>query len=224
MATDSEVGELRDWLEKLFGQVHRMRIDQQIWENVQQIIEQNPKLHVPSHFYSWMQDMYVSGIAMSIRRQVDNDTRTMSFCRFLKRITGDPSVVSRRRYRALYKDGDGPVEQLKSFGLLEKTVNDTYDRVVGANKPQPTADDIQKEIDDLANVAGRFVDFANQVIAHDDQTKPANLPTFGEVDAVIAYMETLVQRYAQLFEAAHRSMSVNFQYDWRAIFRTPWIP
>jgi len=171
-----------------------------------------------------MQDLYVSGIAMAIRRQLDDDTRTMSFYRFLKRIKADPSVVSRKRYRALYKDGDPVVKRLKSFGLLEKTVNDTYDRFVGSGKSQPTADDVQAEIDDLQKAAQNFVAFANQVVAHDDETKPTVLPTFAEVDAVISYMEKLVQRYAQLFEATHRSMSLNFQYDWQVIFRVPWIP
>jgi len=224
MATDGEVQELRDWLEQLFQQVRQLRIDEHIWEETQKVIAANPKLQQPSHFYAWMQDMYVSGIAMAIRRQLDDDTRTMSFYRFLKRLKGDPSAISRKRYRALYKDGDPPVEQLKRTGLLDQTVNRAYDRLVGAGKPQPDASDIQQEIDDLKRVATRFVDFANQVVAHDDQTKPTALPTFGEVNDVISYMEKLIQKYVTLLEAAHRSVDLNFQYDWQAIFRTPWIP
>jgi hypothetical protein len=224
MATEEEIIELRRWVEDLFANVRQLRIDQHIWDEVQTIIASNPNLHRPSHFYQWMQDMFVSGIAMGIRRQLDDDTRTRSFYRFLKRIKGDPSLVSRKRYRGLYKDGDPTVEQLKRYGLLERTVNDTYDRLVGAGKPQPSAEDIQEEIEALQRVSTKFVAFANQVIAHDDRTKPTELPRFLDVDRAITALEQLVQRYAQLFEAAHRSVDLNFQYDWRAIFRVPWIP
>ena len=224
MATDAEVAELRDWLEQLFRQVRQLRIDQHIWEEVQGIIRDNAQIHQPSHFYAWMQDMYVSGIAMAIRRQLDDDTRTMSFYRFLKRIKGDPGAVSRKRYRALYTETDAVVQQLKSFGLLEKTINSTYDSFVGEGKPQPAADDIEAQIQELQKVASRFVSFANKVVAHDDQAKPTTLPTFDEVDVVVKYLEKLIQHYVQLMNAAHRAMDLNFQYDWKAIFRVPWIP
>jgi len=224
MATDAEVMEVRDWLEMLAGQVRQMRMDQHIFHEVQEIIATNTELHKPSHFYTWLQDMYVAAIAMAIRRQLDDDARTMSFYRFLKRLKGDPSSVSRRRYRALYSDDNSFVMQLKTTGLLEQYVNDAYDELVGAGKAQPLADDIELEIVELRQVADRFVGFANQVVAHDDRTKPSDLPTFGEVDDVISYMEKLLQRYIQLLEATHAAMDLNFQYDWKAIFRVAWLP
>jgi hypothetical protein len=224
MATDAEVADLKLWLRNLFDQVRQLRKYEHIWNGVQDVIHGNPAIQQPNHFYMWMQDMYVSGVAMAIRRQLDDDTRTMSSFRFLKRLKGDPSAVSRKRYRALCKDGDPVVERLKSMGLLDSTVNSTYDSLVGAGKAQPSADDIQAEIDALADVAEHFVSFANKVIAHDDQTKPTVLPTFAEVHDVITYMEKLVQRYAQLLEASHWSMDLNFAYEWKEIFRVPWIP
>jgi hypothetical protein len=213
MATDAEVAELREWIDKLFGQVRQLRIDQYIWEEVQKIIASNSDLHKPSHFYAWMRDMYVSGVAMAIRRQLDDDTRTMSFYRFLKRIKGDPSTVSRRRYASLYTDGEP-----------SGYVTASYDNVVGEGKAQPSSDDVQGEIDELKRVACRFVDFANQVVAHDDQNRPESLPTFAEVDTVISYLEGLSQRYLQLLKATHRSVELNFQYDWKTIFRVAWLP
>jgi hypothetical protein len=61
-------------------------------------------------------------------------------------------------------------------------------------------------------------------IAHHDVTKPKKLPTFGEVEKVISYLEELIQHYSQLLEATYVAMDLNFQYDWRAIFRVRWIP
>ena len=224
MATDAEIAELRNWLERLTGQVRQLRIDQHIFDEVQKMIAGNPALHRPSHFYQWVIDMYVSGMAMAIRRQMDDDSRTMSLYRFLRRLKGDPSVVSRRRYRALYTDNNIFVRQLKNAGLLDEHVNSTYDKIVGAGKAQPASEDLEAEIDRLRELTGRFVEFANRVIAHDDSMKPSALPTFGEVDEVVCYMEDLVQKYIQLFEAAHHIMDLNFQYDWKAIFRVAWLP
>jgi len=224
MATDAEVAELKKWLEQLFGQVRQLRIDQYIFHEVQRVIAANPAIQKPSHFYAWMTDNYVAGMAMAIRRQVDDGSTTMSFVRFLKRLKGDPSAVSRKRYRALYTDDSSVVKQLKPLGVLEETINKTYDKLVGAGLQQPTADQIQAEIDELHAKTASFAVFANKVIAHDDTVKPTTLPTFGEVDTIVTYLEGLVQRYIQLFEAAHQSMDLNFQYDWKGIFRVPWIP
>jgi hypothetical protein len=230
MATDADIDELKRWLESLGSQIRQLRIDQHIFDEVQKIIASNERLHVPSHFYEWMQDMYVSGIAMAIRRQQDDDARTMSFYRFLKRIKGDPSVVSRTRYRALYNDNNSFVRRLREEGLLESYIDRCYDKLVGndtadvAKKNQPTAEDIQNEIAELQQTSAKFVEFANKVVAHDDNVKPDVLPTFEEVGVAVKYMETLLQRYIQLFEAAHQSMDLNFQYDWKGIFRVPWLP
>jgi len=214
MSGDSDVGELHEWLTALVKQVRRLRTDQYIWEELQRMISANDDLRQPSHFYAWMKDMYVAGMAMAIRRQVDADSRTMSFRRFLTRIKGDPSVVSRARYRALYlpEDDASPAE-----------IDDTYDRFVGEGKLQPTSDDIQQQIDQLKDVTSKFVTFANQVIAHQDRQKPVTLPTFAEVDTVVGHMERLAQHYVQLFEAKHLMMGASLNYDWKAIFRVAWI-
>jgi hypothetical protein len=224
MATEEDVLELRGWLKNLTDQVQQLRVNQYIFDEVQKIVETNTELHRPSHFYTWMQDMYVAAIAMAIRRQLDDDTRTMSFFRFLKRIKGDPSVVSRRRYRALFRDDNRFVQRLKQAGDLERYVDGAYDRIVGAGKQQPSADDIDGEIRDLQETAKKFVEFANKVIAHAENAKPESLPSFEEVSTVIGFMESLLQRYIQLFEATHQSMDVNFAYDWKAPFRFVWLP
>src|SRR5688572_19784180 len=93
-------------LKTLEEQLHRLRDDQRMWNRVQKIIAANPDLHKPSDFYRWMRDMYVSGIAMAIRRLVDDDPDSISFINFLKLIKQFPGVVSRDRYRKLFH-GEG---------------------------------------------------------------------------------------------------------------------
>jgi len=222
MATDADVRELRDWVDELWNGVRQLRIDQHIFDETQEIIAKNAALHRPSHFYSWMQDMYVSGIAMAIRRQMDDDPRTRSFLRFLLRMRADPDAVSRVRYRHLY-DGTTTERQLAPNGLLEDYVNRTYDKFVGVGQDSPSIAQVQGHIDSLRRTTKRFVEFANKVVAHGDSSPPAVLPTFGEVNDSVSTMESILQHYVQLLEGAYRSTDINWQYDWKAVFRIPWI-
>jgi hypothetical protein len=227
MSTDDAVDYQRatEWLKILHGQVLRLRLDERVWEEVQAIIKANVALQQHSEFYRWMRDMYVSGIAMSIRRQTDDDSRSISFFRFLKLLKGNPSLVSRQRYRKLFPGDDPLMERLKELGISPKEhIDEEYDRFVGAGKQQPTREDIEAEIDQLRQVTGKFVAFADKTIAHHDENKPDELPKFAEVHDAIRFFERLVQKYMLLFHATSTSMEVTFQYDWKAIFRVAWIP
>jgi len=225
MSTDTaaDYDRARDWLKILVGQVIGLRRDHHVWEEFQTIISANPHLHRPSEFYRWTKDMYVSGMAMAIRRQTDDDTRSISFYRFLKLLKGNPSLVSRQRYRALFPDNDVFVQQLNEAGLKKDYVDGDYDRLVGPGKAQPSTEDIQNEIEALERVTSKIVIFADKVIAHHDEQKPEDLPKFIEVDEAIKFLEDLLKRYRLLFEATSMSTDVAFQYDWKAIFRIPWI-
>jgi hypothetical protein len=214
----------RGWLKLLTSHVLRLRQHEQIWEELQGMITKNSELHKPSAFYDWVKDMYVSGMAMAIRRQTDDDPRSVSFFRFLKLVKGNPSLVSRKRYRALFPADDPFVEQLSELGLEKQYIDGDYDRLVGEGKVQPSVADVQAEIDELKRVTGKLATFADKVIAHHDEHKLEHLPTFAEVGDAITYLEELVQRYKLLFEATSTSMTVAYQYDWKAIFRVPWIP
>lgn len=223
MATDSEVGELIEWLERLHKDVRQLRLHLFVWDEIQDIVSDNPDLHKPSHFFTWMQDMYVAGMATGIRRQIDNDRRTISLLRFLERIKADRSVVSRDRYAALYETDLHTAGDPRERELIRLSIDDTYDRFVGRGKDEPSELDINRQIGRLKAVSKRFVAFANMVIAHNDMNRPSKLPTFGDIDVVIRYFEELIRHYFQLFKAMHVSMDVNFVYDWKVVFRVPWI-
>jgi len=219
----ADYAKTKAWLDTLADQIIRLREHQRIWEEMQEMVKNNSNLQKPSVFYDWINDMYVSGMAMAIRRQTDDDSRSVSFVRFLKLVKGNPSLVSRQRYRALFPKGDAFVEQLEELGMKKDYIDGGYDDLVGPGKQQPTPGDIQVEIDELEKVTKKVVALADKVVAHHDENKPSDLPTSAEVEAAITYLEKLVQRYKMLFEATHLSMDVAYQYDWKAIFRVPWI-
>lgn len=219
MATDDDVLELRKWLADLWPKVRQLRLDHHIFSEVQTMIANNPNLHRSSHFYEWLRNMYVSGMTMAIRRLMDDDKRTRSLLRFLLVVRSDRDVVSRARYRQLYVDRNNYSE-----GFMWRYVENTYDSYVGPGDAEPPIQQVQGQIDELRRRTRLFVELGNKVIGHSDATPPTTLPTFAEVDDVVSSMEAILQYYTQLLTAAHRGADINWQYDWKAIFRVPWIP
>lgn len=199
------------WLEKLTKEVRALAINEYVFWETQKIIRRNRRLKVPSEFYGWMGRMYVAGMSMGIRRQLDSDTRSDSLFRFLNRLKGDPSLISRKHYRSLY-----PKEQKAHADRI-------YDRFVGKGKTQPLASQIDRQIKTLRRRGEVIVDYANRKIAHQDVTPPLSVPKFEDVGKTVRYLEKLIQHYVQLFRAKHLDLSVNIMYDWRAVFRVPWL-
>jgi hypothetical protein len=219
MATDNDVLELRKWLAELWPKLRQLRLDHHIFSEVQATIASNPALHHSSHFYEWLRNMYVSGMTMAIRRLMDDDKRTRSLLQFLLRVRSDRDAVSRERYRQLYVDRNNYSE-----GYMSRYVEDTYDGCVGSGHAEPPIQQVQGQIDELRKRTHLFIELGNKVIGHSDVVPPSTVPTFAEVDDVISSMEKILQYYNQLLTAAHRSVDISWQYDWKAIFRVPWIP
>ncbi len=212
MATKAEtLANMDQWLEKIKEEVRALTVNEYIFWEIQKIIRRNKQLKVPSAFYGWMGRMYVAGMSVGIRRQLDSDTRSESLLRFLKCLKGNPSLISRKHYRSLY-----PQEQ-KAYA------DPDYDRVVGKRRKQPLVSQIDRQIETLRRRSAGIVRYVNRKIAHMDATPPSSVPKFGDVGKTVRYLEKLIQQYVQLFRATHLDMSVNIVYDWLAIFRIPWI-
>ena len=213
------------WLKELEGRIRRLRDDQRVWEKLQAMIAANPALHRPSDFYRWLQDMYVAGMAMAIRRLVDEHDKAVSFVRFLRLVKENPNIVSRARYRRLFEqDRHGQFEVLQELGEFDNYVDAFYDDLVAPGVDAPDPRDVNTEITTLKKVTKRLAVFATKVIAHADEPKPTNLPKFVEVGIAIEKFEELLKRYVALTRAATISVGSVAQYDPEAIFRVPWIP
>jgi hypothetical protein len=112
---------------------------------------------------------------------------------------------------------------LVRMGMFEGLAQDGYKHWIGAGKMQPTADDVDAEIQELKIRTSRVVEFADKAVAHHDRTPPSELPTYGEIEQAVSHCESLIQKYIGLFRATDQEMGIHMQYDWTAIFRVPWI-
>lgn len=222
MTEDEAYAQALAWLKILEGNVTRIADDHRIWQDVQAIIASNPALHRPSIFYRWMQDMYVAGTAMAIRRLVDNHPQAVSFVRLLRLIQQHPGVVSRARYRKLFDQSDADVDKGGSRSLAY--ADRCYDALVRLGAEVPDSKDIQAQIMVLRRSTKRFTVFANKVVAHTDEEEPTTLPKYSEIDVAIEAFGKLLNQYIALTRAATLRIGSVPQYSWKAIFRVPWLP
>jgi hypothetical protein len=219
---------LREWLKILEDAIDRMRVDQHIFRAVFKIIEENPALNShPSHLYAWMYDNYLERMAMGVRRLRDQRHDTISLTRFLRRIKGDPTVISREFYAshfpAIFPHIPRATKEEKAV-LRRRIVDEEYDRMVGPGLHQPSAEILEMQIQWLNTLGTPVVDYATKRIAHHDELPPTDYPTLDDVDTFIEFAEELLKIYIVLLTAVSRDFSVNFQYDWLAPLRVTWLP
>ena len=213
---------LKDWLKVLEDAVHRIRVDQRIFREVFAIIDANEELAKrPSHIFAWMYDNYVERMAMGVRRLRDARSGTVSIVKMLRRITGNPAVISRKYYRSLFNSNYMPgLSQRDRDAFIDRQ----YDGFVGSGQQQPNTFDLESEMIWLETFGAPVVEYATKRIAHHDEDPPTQFPTLDDVDAFIEYAEELVRKYIILAGGPAVYFDANFSYDWLAPLRVPWIP
>lgn len=216
----------RSWLRTIFGDVQRLLIRQHIYSEVRAIIKSNSAVQMGSSFYSWMNDVYVDSMVIGIRRQVDTDRRTVSLLRLLDAIRLRPGILTRRRYVEMVlgsrigKGADNLAELKTSLANVE------FDRWAGKGGSHVDPRRPAQEISDLKAAAEAVADFANARVAHHkSEYRPTQLPLHRELKSCLELMEEVIKSYCVILEGtSYTGMLPTWQYDWKAIFREPWIP
>ena len=151
--------ELNDWLDVLKSEVQSLVIDRHVFWEVQRIIQNNKRIQIGSTFYGWMGSLYASGMSVAVRRQVDEDTRSISFINFLKRIRSSPQLISRERYKKLFTAATYP----------KGWADACFDDLVGKGQEYIDSAAVTKEIEVLKDRTQHLAKFVNKRIAHRDQ-------------------------------------------------------
>lgn len=221
---DEQFAAWDQWLEHIKDEVTRLAVNKHIFWEVQEIIKANPKIQKPSSFYEWMGNVYATDAVIGIRRLLDPDIRrrSISFVRLLTEIKNSPEVLSRTRFLSLYRHADHPFDVQRFW---EKRAHKDFDKFAGEGKPHVDPALIEANLSMLKEKAKNLHHYANKRIAHFDTGEFTTLPTFKELNDCLEFLEVLLKKYMLLFRAvAYKQALPVWQYDWKAIFREPWIP
>ena len=203
------------WLDVIKNDVTNLSVSRHIFWEVQNIIKANPKIQLASSFYEWMGPAYAVFQSIGLRRQIDRRKDVISFHRLLEEIVRRPGVISRERYVALYEE---PV-------IRKHIADKAFDKFAGAGKRHINSGIVRKDRDQLIKKIDGMKDYVDKRIAHFAQQGPTRLPTYGDIDDCLDFVETLLIKYLAVLRAeVWTGVLPTWQYDWKQIFRHPWIP
>ena len=215
MGTSPVLTKWKNWLTDIIEEdVRDLVLSKHTFLEVSKIFNDNPELKPQNLFYGYLGRTYTSHMAIVVRRQVKIGKDSISFARLLQEMVDNPNVVTRKYFVGLYKNSGA-----KNYA--DSDFNKFADSGSAHIKPSLVCDDLSK----LRLMAKRCEDFADKRVAHRDKRQPKELPTYNELDDVVDFFDGLYCKYCQLLTGAGmESLLPIIQYDWKEIFRIPWIP
>jgi len=175
-----------------------------------------------STFFPALGAWYGTTQATSIRRQLDKDSRSISFHNLLTAIAANPDVMTRARHVALWKGGDETDELAKE--LWDREANENFDRFAGAGNDVISPDRTEADVAALWAIAEPVVIFVNKAVAHTDEDARDSVSTYGELHRAIDALGDLLNKYSSLLTATIIGELVPVhQEDWRHAFRVAWL-
>lgn len=212
---DAKFKKWEGWLKTIHEDIRELLVRKYIFNEVQDIIKSNPKIHKPSSFYDWLSIVHSVDISIGIRRQLDADKKSVSFTRLLTAIIEEPDILSRERFVKLYPDE----EYRQDYGHKD------FDDFSGEGNDYVDPELVKADLKNLQESGKDIREFANKRVAHHSQNPPSKPLTDTKVVACLDLLENLLIKYELLFHAAtYVGILPVWQHDWKEIFREPWIP
>ena len=224
---DDRFNKWNKWVDVIYLEITKLSRNRNIFLEVHDIINNNPKIQKPSSFYEFLGSVYAVSALMGLRRQVKIDEDSISFARLLKEICDTPEILSRNRFFAQYKGST--VEKIAKLmgSTVEKYESRNYDQFAGKTGDYVNPELIKLDLKELKSKAQKCEKYADQRVAHFDKKEISNIPTFTDLDNCIDFLEKLMKKYYLLFRASHLNSILPVsqdKYDWKAIFKEVWIP
>jgi hypothetical protein len=207
---------LIQWLEVIFSDVQDLLLDDHVFWELQDIVRNNPQFAQASGLFTqWMASTFVQAAAVGVRRQAKSDDDSVSLKRFLLEIRKFPSLVSREHYISLFEGEDA---------CLIEAGHREFDSVAGEGGPYVSGVLVEEQLRELDGVVKDIEHYVDRRIAHYDKRGLARpTPTFADLSSALKTIEKLVILYWQLLKGDAITILPTIQYDWKDIFRFPWM-
>jgi len=194
----------------------------QIFAGVREVVSNNPALHRQSAFYYVFMANYAHSVLMYVRRQVNPDRDSIGLIMLACDLRDNCTSITQDYYASLYtreaddeqarrdREAWGRSDFLMSFGGTTK------------NHLDPAI--IKVDIDELQAIRDASESFIDRRLAHLDGREPKHIPTLPEIESWCDTLNAKLRKYILLLEGTDFQIRVVLQHDWRAIFRSTWLP
>jgi hypothetical protein len=207
------------WLEQISHETHTLFLYRDYWRGLAEMTQANGNIP-PSTFFDALGVWYGACQATSIRRQLDRDTRSISFRNLLADMAAHPEVMTRERHVGLWNTDD-PREIVKE--AWQQKANANYNRFAGVGNDAIDPAITNADLERLLKIGEPVTTFVNKAVAHTDDEALGSTSTYAELNAAIDELGDLLKKYSSLLLAAIIAGLVPaHQEEWRQAFRVAW--
>lgn len=215
----SEFEEYFRWIDEIKKETIEILDQREIYREYLRIVKNNKKILNPPTFHFWIRKNYAHCMAISVRRQLEVDNKSVSLMKLLQRIKQRPNCLTKEWYVSLFAEKSPPKEDAAFWKRHGSEVFKNEFGKKGFFDPLIAQADIEK----LKQLGNRIQEYANERIAHHQELVSGILPTYGNLDEFIDELKKIVEKYLLLFEAISYDLTPTHQENWKEVLTRPWI-
>jgi hypothetical protein len=226
----SSADRIADWrhdFDRIYLDVQDIVVQRHLFREVMAIAAANPEVdELGGDVLEWIQKMHAHSGAVAIRKQIDRDRDSVSLRGLLETIAPFAHMLTREDYVSRGTPDLNPATERgrDELEVWRDDLDKRFDRLAGAGAKHVTEAAMREDLARLDSAAAQVRDFVRKTIVHRDRKWNISPPTWDELNGAIDTLDQLVGRYNELLDAGHASHLIpTWQYDWKAVFRIPWI-
>lgn len=214
------------WLQALRQQVLDLHYRREVHDELLQMLDAQDHPDTGT-FRDVFHRMYIESQVMAIRRQADDDPRTLSLRRLIGQLEQHRREFTRSWYVERWMAGMDPSSPDKQTRLESKMhlefAHDAFDRFTDRRgDPCLGGRRLHQDREDLLSPTAAVVRYANAVVAHAERGPDNVHVTYDEFHAAITHLGDMLRRYELLIgQSGLASATPTIQGDWKGPFRRP---
>ena len=192
------------------------------FRQVQAMFNDNKRLNaIGSQAWEWVLLLWGRDAVMAVRRELDDDTNTISLGTLLDEMATRPDILTRRRYMAHMRDGDETLVRLNDEAFTKRgIIRSGTDKM--ADHLDPAA--IRADREGLVSAAKPVLEYANRMVAHRTPVEELGM-TVEDIHVALDAMEPTVKNYHVLLSGSALTAIEPTEVgdDWREAFTFAWF-
>jgi hypothetical protein len=213
------------WLSTIYREIIEMHHRKEIHDGMRDMLEAQAHSDV-GYFWEAFHRMYIESQTTGIRRQTDDDSRTLSLRRLLGQIQENRKLLTRAWYvgRARRTVSAEEVADDDLVGELSQASLASNDFDQFTDSPGDEYISLKKLDADrrlLLETSKKVTDYVDTVVAHTDEHPTPDPPTYNEFEESIRVLGDMLKRYFLLIKGnSLADVTPTIQGDWQRPFRT----
>ncbi len=226
-AFDQTVADWEDnWVSSISWQIHELHLRRLLHDEFMGMLDaqDHPDTDV---FRDQFHRMYIESQVMAIRRQVDEDGRTLSLRRLMGQLEQHRSEMTRSWFVERWLRGvDVQADDFRTRATVQvhrRKANEAFDRFTDTpGGPVLSGRRLQDDRSELLEITEAVVRYANATVAHSERGPGDVGVTYAEFHRSVARLGEMLQRYVLLVsQDGLVSATPVVQRDWKGPFRKP---